>query len=144
MNKHTVMALAIMAIFACSCSRENYVDARQVAIYSTYIQAVDSVTKQPVNVSVQFPRTQLQQFLRSGGGEKATPVSIEMNSTGLCRIVWIDLVDHVATVVLTAEGYAPYSIPKELIDECASSQAQSGFAEPTTVELKKSEQSNAG
>jgi hypothetical protein len=99
---------------------------------------VDSDTKQPVKVSVKFPDTKFQQqFLRTRSGQKATPASIEMNGAGLCRVTWIDLADNLAPVVLSAEGYSQWEVPKELIEKYESSHAQSGILGPKVVEMKR-------
>ena len=145
MNKYIlVCTLPLVVCLVCSCGRENYVDARQIAIYAAHIQAVDSVTKQPLNVSVGIPHTKFQQHLRSGHGEKASPVLIEMNTSGLCLITWIDFSDNLAAVVLTADGYAPCTLPQDVIEKCVGSQVSGGLSlrTPKQIELSKSEQTS--
>ena len=142
--KSIAIAALVVVTLLLAKSMSNKVDARELALFSVYVQPLDAKSGAPVNISVGFPDSKFKEYLRTGSSIGSLPGSIEMQENGPYRITWIDFKDSRPELVLKCEGYKDSVVETALIEKFDGSVFSNGIHEPKIIRLNKVEQVGRG
>ncbi len=108
---------------------DSYVKASEISLFRVHLQAVDSVTNEPVEAVVgEGPKLLITQKMKAEAmvGE---PLVVESLQRGIIKATWADLKQSKETFTIRAVGYPETQVPLQYREQIDYSQFSTG-AEP--------------
>lgn len=138
MSRTTIIILSVVVFITgfsvLDATRKNQVDARDLVIVTCYLQVLDAKTREPLNVSVQYPRPMISDALATRNSVKSAPMLHEYTTTGLHRLTWIDTAESTTSIEISCPGYRSVSVHLSDLQTTTYSESRPQL-QPETIEL---------